>query len=196
MNFKEKDPKQESKDKEKIKILERDKSVDLPTEKPKSKKQLIKPIEDPNILQSFQNQIIEDSSPSLEKVEIASPGIGATNLEQQVGFNSQIQNKENDKEDPFKYNTGSDSVEGPQYTSLREEGAKMFQAERTNPLDFRREKPFETNVQEVGRSGFFEQKSDSKNIETYVPVKNVDPLKSSKGDIFEKQNIQYSPSED
>ena len=196
MDSKERKPKKQSKNKEEIKILDDSKEIDLTIKKPRTKKQLINPIDDSRFLEVLQERGQEDFSPSLDQVGIASPGARATDLEQQIGFNStQSQDQKDDKDDPFKYNVGSDSAEGPKYMSLKDEEARRFQPERANLFDRRTDRPFESNAQEVDRSGFFEQKSDSKNIETYVPAKNVDPLRASKEDVFGKQNVKYSPSD-
>ena len=173
-------------------ILENSKEVNVVVEAPKKKRKIKKITDESKFIESLRMSSQDNFSPSLEQVEIAAPTARATDLEQQVAFNSNpIQN---DKDDPFKYSAGSDSLEGPTYTSLKEEGSKMFQAQRTDPLEFRREKSFQSNTQEVGRSSFFEQKQSSKSIETYVPVKTRDTTSFSKDDVFAKQDIKYGPS--
>ena len=174
------------------------KNIDLTLKKPKTQKIVKEIIDDSMFLQLLMQQQKQNFSPSLNQVEIATPATRATDLEQQLGFNSQTQNNlenKDNKDDPFKYSVGEKDSSAPKYTSSREENERVIQTQRTNPLEFRREKPFETNIQEMNRSGFFEQKTNSKSIETYVPVKNFDKDKIRKGDPFEKENVQYSPSD-
>ena len=189
-------PKSKDENKTEIKVLNESKEINLIRTAPRKRKIIKEIIDDSKFLEALQAREQQDFSPSLGQAEVAAPTARATDLEQQVGFNSNpMQDNKDNKDDPFKYNAGVSDGASPIYTSSKDESAKIFQAERTNPLDFRREKPFESSVREIERSSFFEQKQSSKGIETYVPAKRVDPLRASKEDVFGKQNIKYNPSD-
>jgi len=184
--------------KDKIAIIQNKspKNIDLTLKRPKRKKIIKEIIDDSKFLQLLEQQQRQDSSPSLDQVEVATP-TRATDLEQQLGFTPIQDNSEtkDNKDEPFKYTAGPSDSNTPKYITSREENERVIQAQRTNPLEFRREKPFETNVQEIGRSEFFEQSAGSKSIETYVPIKNFDKEKVGKADPFKKEEVQYSPSD-
>ena len=181
-------PKSKDENKTEIKVLNESKEINLIRTAPRKQKIIKEIIDDSKFLEALQAREQQDFSPSLGQAEVAAPTARATDLEQQVGFNSNpMQDNKDNKDDPFKYNVGVSDGASPIYTSSKDE--------RTNPLDFRREKPFESSVREIERSSFFEQKQSSKGIETYVPAKRVDPLRVSKEDVFGKQKIKYNPSD-
>ena len=184
--------------KAKFDIVEEDKSKekDLTLSKQKKQKTAKEIIDDSSFLDLLEDFSKQSFSFSLEKTGIAASASRATDLER-TAQQGQISSAGNEKNDPFKYNSSTSADLGaPRYAYLRDEDARIIASVRENPLDFRREKSFETRTQEVNRSEFFSDKGfKSQNIETYVPVKDFNKGKIPKEDAFAKQNIKYSPSE-
>ena len=185
--------------KEKVKIIqdETPQRIDLTLKTPKKKKVIKDIIDDSKFLQLLEQQR-QNFSPSLDQIDIATPTIRTTDLEQQVGFSEQPQNSldnNGNKDNQFKYIAGPSDSNTPKYISSREDAERIIQTQRVNPLEFRKDVPFETNVREADRSSFFEQRSNSRSIETYVPIKNFDKEKVGKADPFKKQEVLYSPSD-
>ena len=188
--------KKDSKDKEETEIIEhKPKEIDLTLKAPKKEKQIKDIIDDSKFLEVFQRQEFEKFSPSLEKQNQASFQVNS--LEQQVGFNPiQTQDKKEDKDDPFKYSASSSDSNGPKYTSSRDENKRILKIQRANPLEIKKNGIFESELKEVERLEYFEEKGfKSQNIESYVPIKKFDKDKVGKEDIFEKSEVKYSPSD-
>jgi hypothetical protein len=133
----------------------------------------------------------ESSSTALGQVATAHE-FRATDLEQDL---SNVVGLENSKEedDPFKYNIGSNSEEGPKYISSGNEIERTNLPQSVDIIGLGKETNLLPN--EVGFSASPTTKiGESSDIERYTSPDRFDIDKAGKDKLFEKKDVKYEPS--
>jgi len=153
----------------------------------------IKKIDLPELRGILNEQKIQKSSPSLEKVN--APQRVPTRLEGNfIGDLPQNNNQERNEEDPFKYNIVEKKSGESKY--VKYEGkiieniiphGEIQNLGKGNPFE-RREIGFESSPQA--------RNSGQENFEKYSPVKKIDKEKLGKESPFERREIKYTPEKD
>jgi len=136
----------------------------------------------------------ENTAPSLEQVEIATE-LRATDLEQGVSNISGLEDNKKKEEDPFKYKVSLDLNEEPKYISSGNEIERVNLPSNVDMMTLGKEESF--LPRSIGFSASpVTQIGESDNMGKYTIPDKVDINKIGKGNIFEKKELKYTPSEE
>jgi len=135
----------------------------------------------------------ENTAPSLQQVEIATE-LRATDLEQGVSNAGSLETNKKE-EDPFKYKVGSDLNEEPKYISSGNEIERINLPSNVDMMTLGKEesllpKPIGFSASPTTKIG------ESDEMYKFINPEKSDTNKLGKGNIFEKKDVKYTPSEE